>query len=241
MGRIVIAGGSGGIGGAIARRLCARGDEVTLVARDRDKLERLAGEIGAASLVADVTEEAGLAALDAITAAGPLDGFVYAVGTITVRPLGSLTLADFERDFRVNALGAALVLQRLQAALKASGNAAVVLFSSVAVGQGFSGHASIAMAKGAVEGLTRSLAAEWAPAVRVNCIAPSLTRTPLASALTGNATLAKAVAELHALRRLGEPDDVAGFAAFLLSSESSWMTGQVLGVDGGRSSLRTKG
>lgn len=241
MARIVIAGGSGGIGGVIARRLRARGDEVTLVARDRDKLERLAGEIGAASLVADVTEEGGLAALDALAAAGPLDGFVYAVGTITVKPLGSLTLADFERDFRVNALGAALVLQRLQAALKASANAAVVLFSSVAVGQGFAGHASIAMAKGAVEGLTRSLAAEWAPAVRVNCIAPSLTRTPLAAALTGNPTLAKAVAELHALRRLGEPGDVAGLAAFLLSDEASWMTGQVLGVDGGRSSLRTKG
>lgn len=241
MSRIVIAGGTGGIGAAIARRLCARGDVVTLVARDRDKLARLAGEIGAAALVADVTEEDGLAALDAVVAAGPLDGFVHAIGTITVKPLGGLTLADFERDFRVNALSAALVLQRLQPALKASANAAVVLFSSVAAGQGFSGHASIAMAKGAVEGLTRSLAAEWAPSVRVNCIAPSLTRTPLAAALTGNATLAKAVADLHALRRLGEPDDVAALAAFLLSNEAGWMTGQVLGVDGGRSSLRTKG
>jgi NAD(P)-dependent dehydrogenase (short-subunit alcohol dehydrogenase family) len=119
--------------------------------------------------------------------------------------------------------------------------ASVVLFSSVAVAQGFAAHASIAMAKGAVEGLTRSLAAELAPKVRVNSIAPSLTRTPLALALTSNEALAKAVADTHALRRLGEAEDVAALAAFLLGPEAGWITGQVIGVDGGRSTLRTKG
>jgi len=116
-----------------------------------------------------------------------------------------------------------------------------VLFSSVAVAQGFSAHASIGMAKGAVEGLMLSLAAELAPKIRVNCIAPSLTRTPLAQALTSNEQMANAIAGLHAMQRLGEADDAAALAAFLLSSEASWITGQVIGVDGGRSSLRTKG
>lgn len=242
MGRMVIVGGSGGIGGALARRLRDRGDSVILAGRDEQGLEELGRSIEAPHHVLDVTDAASVAeTMGAIAADGPLDGLVYAVGTITVRPFGTLKESDFARDFSVNALGAALVLQAALPALKASGAASVVLFSSVAVAQGFTGHASIAMAKGAVEGLTRSLAAELAPAIRVNCIAPSLTRTPLAAAMTENAALSKAVAEMHALRRLGEPDDIAALAAFLLSAEAGWMSGQIIGVDGGRSSLRTKG
>ena len=119
--------------------------------------------------------------------------------------------------------------------------AGIVLFSTVAVAQGFAAHASVAMAKGAIEGLTLALAAELAPRIRVNCIAPSLTRTPLAAALTGNEAMAKAIADLHPLRRLGEPEDIAPLAALLVSDEASWITGQIVGVDGGRSTLRTKG
>ena len=117
----------------------------------------------------------------------------------------------------------------------------MVLFSTVAVRQGFAAHASISMAKGAVEGLTLALAAELAPKVRVNCIAPSLTRTPLAEGLTRNDAMAKSIAEMHAIRRLGEADDSAGLAAFLLGPDAGWITGQIVGVDGGRSTLRTKG
>ncbi len=240
---ILIFGGSGGIGGAIARKLKARGEHVILLGRDAARLEAAGRALDAPTHRLDVTDAAAVAATMAeIAATGPIKGLAYAVGTITVKPIAALKPADFETDYKVNALGAALVLQGAAPALKAaSQGASVVLFSSVAVAQGFSGHASIAMAKGAVEGLTRALAAEFAPSVRINCIAPSLTRTPLASALTGNEALAKAVAELHALRRLGEPDDIAGLAAFLLSDEAGWMTGQVVGVDGGRSALRTKG
>ena len=120
------------------------------------------------------------------------------------------------------------------------GRGSVVLFSTVAVQQGFPNHSIIAAAKGAVEGLTRALAAELAPHVRVNAVAPSLTRTPLAAALTQNEPMAKAIAAMHALPRLGEPEDMAACAAFLLSPDSGWVTGQIIGVDGGRSTLRTK-
>jgi len=158
-----------------------------------------------------------------------------------MRGLQRLTEADFLNDFRVNALGAALAIQAaLPAIKKSAGRASVVLFSSVAARQGFTFHASMGMAKGAVDGLTISLAAELASKVRVNAIAPSLTRTPLAEGLLSNDQMAKALAGLHALERLGMPEDVGALSAFLLSPEADWITGQVIGVDGGRSTLRTK-
>jgi len=239
---IIIFGGAGGIGSAIARRLAARGDRLHLVGRNRDTLAAMARDIGAPSSLADVTDPAAIAAAVAAAAQdGGLAGLVYAVGTINLKPIGALTEADFERDWRVNALGAALALKAAAPSLKQVEGSSVVLFSTVAVRQGFAAHASVSMAKGAVEGLTLALAAELAPKVRVNCIAPSLSRTPLADALIRNEALAKAVAETHALRRLGEADDIAGLAAFLLGPDAAWITGQVIGVDGGRSTLRTKG
>ncbi len=240
-GKILIYGATGGIGAATAHKLAARGYSLHLAGRDADKLSALAAQLNASHTVADVEDAA---ALDIVSAAaGPsLAGLVYAVGTINLKPLSRLTASDFERDFRINALGAALAVQKALPALKASeGTASVVLFSTVAVAQGFTAHASVAMAKGAVEGLTLALAAELAPKIRVNTIAPSLTRTPLAKALTGNEQMAAAIAQMHALPRLGEADDSAGLAAFLISDEAGWMTGQIIGVDGGRSTLRTKG
>ena len=242
MASIIIFGGSGGIGSAIARRLRARGDTPFLVGRDAAKLDAVAREIGAPSIVGDVLDGAAIAAaVDEAAKPGGLSGLVYAVGTINLKPIGSLTEADFERDWRVNALGAALALKAAAPHFKVVEGASAVLFSTVAVRQGFAAHASVSMAKGAVEGLTLALAAELAPKIRINCIAPSLTRTPLAEALTRNEALAKGVAETHALRRLGEAEDIAGLAVFLLGPDSAWITGQVIGVDGGRSTLRTKG
>lgn len=241
MAKIVIYGGSGGIGAATARLLHRKGFDLHLVGRDAARLASVAAGIGADFTVGDVTDDT-LFARVAEAAGERLAGLAYAVGTINLKPLARLSAQDFARDFRINAEGAALAVQAALPALKAyEGTASVLLFSSVAVGQGFTAHASISMAKGAVEGLTRALAAELAPKVRVNAIAPSLTRTPLAKALTGSEQMAGAIAGLHALGRLGEPEDVAGLAAFLLSTEADWITGQVMGVDGGRSSLRTKG
>jgi NAD(P)-dependent dehydrogenase (short-subunit alcohol dehydrogenase family) len=166
---------------------------------------------------------------------------VYAVGTLNLRNFQRLTDVDVLNDFRVNAVGAALAVQASLAALKrSSGVASVVLFSRVAAVQGFSLHASMGMAKGAVSGLTLSLAAELAPKVRVNAIAPSLTRTPLAQSLLSSEQMATAIAGLHALQRLGTAEDVASLTAFLLSEEADWMTGQIISVDGGRSTLRTR-
>lgn len=244
MGRVIIYGGTGGIGFATARALRARGYTLHLVARGSDRLARAADELGETTVTGGDIADPDLFAA-ATDAAGPdLAGLVYAVGTINLRPLSRLTRADVEADFQVNALGAFSAVQAAATALKAgagAGGAGVVLFSTVAAAQGFAAHASVAMAKGAVEGLALSLAAELAPQVRVNVVAPSLTRTPLAAAITGNETLVQGIAAMHALQRLGQPEDIGALAAFLISDEASWITGQVIGADGGRSTLRTKG
>lgn len=240
MSTVLIFGGTGGIGSALARRLRAQGRNVHLAARNEARLQALAAEIGASWSVCDVEDGASIA--HAVTEAGDgLDGLAYVVGTINLKPVGRLSDADFERDFRVNALGAVRAVQAALPVFKSKDQASVLLFSTVAVAQGFAAHASVSMAKGAIEGLTLALAAELAPKVRVNCIAPSLTKTELAKALTANETMAGAIAQMHALQRLGEADDIAPLAALLLSADAGWITGQIVGVDGGRSALRTKG
>ncbi|MBD3335046.1 MAG: SDR family oxidoreductase [Candidatus Eisenbacteria bacterium] len=238
--KIVVYGGSGGIGSATGRILSERGYDLHLVGRKAEKLEAIAGELGASYTVGDVTDP-GLFARVTQEAGESLDGLVYAVGTIKLRSLQRLTEADFIDDIRVNAVGAALAVQAgLRAFKRCAGIASVVLFASVAVHQGFSLHAATGMAKGAVAGLVVSLAAELSPKVRVNAVAPSLTRTPLAKGMLVNEQMAEAVAGLHAMQRLGAPEDIAALTAFLLSPEADWITGQIVGVDGGRSTLRTK-
>jgi NAD(P)-dependent dehydrogenase (short-subunit alcohol dehydrogenase family) len=169
-----------------------------------------------------------------------LAGLAYAVGSIVLKPLKRATEEDFLEAFRLNTLGAALAVQAAEVGLR-RGKGSVILFSTVAARAGFSNHSVIASAKGATEALTRSLAADLAPDVRVNCIAPSLLRTPLAASFTRNESVADSLAQLHPLSRLGEADDAAALAAFLLGSESEWVTGQIFALDVGRSSVRTKG
>jgi len=237
---VVIIGATGAIGSAIARRMAASGHTLHLVARDKAKLSALAEELGAHSAVADVLDTAALTA--AIQRAGArMAGLAFCVGSIVTKPLKRATEADFMDAFRLNAVAAAMAVAAAGEALHAVSGSGVVLFSTIAVRSGFASHAVIAAAKGAVEGLTLSLAAELAPNTRVNCIAPSLTRSGISEPLIRNETMAKAIAGQHPIPRLGEGTDAGALAAFLLSADAGWITGQVFAVDGGRSTVRTKG
>lgn len=164
------------------------------------------------------------------------DGLVYFPGSINLKPFRSLKLEDFQSDFNIHVLGAVNVLKAYQSNLNEG--ASVVLISSVAATTGMPFHASVASVKSAVEGLGRSLAAEWAPKIRVNVVAPSLTVTPMAEKLTNSPEKIEAGAQRHPLKRLGNPSDLSNAISFLLGEESSWITGQVLAVDGGMGSLK---
>lgn len=166
-----------------------------------------------------------------------IDGLVFCPGSINLKPFKMFKPSDFEEDINLNFMSLVKVTHKLLNKLKASDQASIVYFSTVAVQMGMPFHTSVAAAKGAIEGFARSLAAEYAPSFRVNVIAPSLTDTPLATRLLGNDKKKEKMDERHPLKRVGTPHDIAAMTAFLLSDDSSWMTGQVLGVDGGMSSL----
>lgn len=167
-----------------------------------------------------------------------IHGFVYCPGAIELKPFRRLTEESILDDFKLQVLGAVKAIQSVLPNLKMAEKASIVLFSSVAVQQGFNFHAQVAMSKGAIEGLTKALAAEFAPHIRVNCIAPSLTDTPLAERLLNSEEKKQANADRHPLKRIGEPQDIAALAVFLLSEEARWMTGQIIHLDGGMSTLK---
>jgi len=229
----VIVGGSSGIGLEMTRRLSAEGHQVVVASRTADKLE---GLIGVSHIPLDITA----ASLSADALPLKLDGMIYCPGSIRLRPFRALKPDDFLADYQINVLGAVRSLQACLPALKkADDGASVVFFSTVAVKTGMPFHASIASAKGAVEGLTRSLAAELAPNIRVNAVAPSLTDTPLAATLLGSDEKRRAADDRHPLKRIGQPGDIAAAALYLLGEAGAWVTGQILHVDGGMGALRT--
>ncbi|MDN3668867.1 SDR family oxidoreductase [Echinicola jeungdonensis] len=167
-----------------------------------------------------------------------LDGLVYCPGSIQLKPFLRIKEEDFLQDLDLNLLGAVKVIQKALPKLKKVHLASIVLFSTVAVQLGLPYHAQVAATKGALEGLTRALATELAPKIRVNCIAPSLTDTPMAESLLSSEEKRQANAQRHPLKRIGQPKDIAEMAAFLLSDKSTWISGQILPVDGGMSSMR---
>lgn len=237
--RTLIFGATGGVGAALARRLVGAGHPVHLAGRDPVRLAALADELRAPSSPCDVLDEAALGR--SVAAAGSaLAGLAYCVGSIVLKPLGRATAAEHLDAYHLNVVAAARAVALAAPALKV-GRGAVVLVSSVAARAGFPNHSVIGPVKAAVEGLTVALAAELAPAVRVNCIAPSLTRTAMAARLLANPAMAQAIAAQHPIPRLGEAEDVAALAAFLLGPDAGWITGQVFGIDGGRSTVRIRG
>ena len=166
-----------------------------------------------------------------------IDGFVYCPGTINLKPFKMLSPEVFEQDMQINFMFLVKIIHQLLPRLQKSESASLVFFSTVAVKIGMPFHTSIAAAKGAIEGFAKALAAEYAPKFRVNVIAPSLTNTPLAKRLLGNDKKKELMDSRHPMKRVGEAEDIANIAGFLLSDNSSWITGQVIGVDGGMSTL----
>jgi len=221
----LIIGGNSGIGKAIADQLKKDGHSVILASRK-------GGD--EATLLYDATKDE----LKADDLPAQLHGLVYCPGSINLKPFHRLTDQEFLDDFSLNVLGAVRTIRSVLSLLKNADKSSIVLFSTVAVQQGMPFHASVAASKGAIEGLTRSLAAELAPKIRVNAIAPSLTNTPLAGKLLSSDDKKKASDERHPLKRTGEADDIAQMATFLLSEQASWVTGQIFHVDGGLSALR---
>jgi 3-oxoacyl-[acyl-carrier protein] reductase len=225
MQKILVIGGSQGISAAIVELAQADFEIITI---SRTSLAKACGQ----HFVCDITNEP-LPAIDM-----PLSGLVYCPGSINLKPFASLKLDDFRVDLEINTIGAIRCLQHYLPNLKAADSASVVLFSSVAVQTGLAYHATVAASKGAIEGLTRTLAAEWAPAIRVNAIAPSLTDTPLAERLLRDTSRREAAAARHPLKRIGSSTDIAQMAVFLLSDKASWITGQIFAVDGGVSAIK---
>ena len=228
MKNILIVGASSGIGKEVAKKFLNSKDH-NLILASRTKPD-LNGDYQYQEL--DVSGEVSLDLPD------ELHGLVYAPGTINLKPFHRLKEEDFLNDFQLNTLGAIKVIQPALKSLKNSKNGSIVLFSTVAVGTGLSFHASVSSAKGALEGLGRSLSAELAPNIRVNMIAPSLTDTPLAERLLSSEDKRQANADRHPLKKIGTTEDIASAARYLLSDESAWMTGQTLTIDGGLSVIR---
>ncbi len=231
-GTFVIAGGSSGIGLELVRHLARQAARIEVWSRTPGELEQ---DDVVRHVACDFTTDDPMP-----LPPDPVRGAVYCPGSITLRSFRSLTPAEFRQDLEVNLLGAVRFLQAIHPRLAGLEGrpASVVLFSTVAVAQGMPMHASIAAAKGAVEGLARSLAAEWAPKVRVNLIAPALTDTPLAARLLSSPEKRDAMAARYPLKRIGTAAEAAALARFLLSDESGWITGQVLRPDGGLSTVR---
>jgi 3-oxoacyl-[acyl-carrier protein] reductase len=229
---VLVVGGSSGIGSRVVDRLVQRGDHVTVASRSAPGLEA-APQITTQQF--DVTDRS-----QTLDLPDSLDALIYMPGTITVKPFHRLAEEDFDRDMDVNCFGVVRVLQQALPALKRTkfDSAAVLLFSSVAATTGMPFHASIATAKSAVEGLARSLAAEWAPRIRVNAIAPSLTDTQLAASFLSSEDRVTAAANRHPLNRVGQPAEVAELAEFLVGDGARFVTGQVWGINGGLSSVR---
>lgn len=236
--RVLITGGAGGIGSSLARTVVARGGSVVLFGRRPEPLEALAAELGENALAvpgdAGSLDDLGAAVAAGVETFGGLDGLAHCVGSIKLKPLHLATPEEFAEVLQVNLTTAFLACKAVLGTFRAQSSGSVVLVSTVAVRQGLNNHELIAAAKGGIEGMVRSAAITYArQGVRFNAVAPGLTETPLAAPLLRTAAGRSFSEAMHPLGRIGRPEDVSALIAWLLGPESSWVTGQVWGVDGG--------
>ena len=232
----LIIGATGSIGSSLSKKIVSDGGEVHLVGRNKSELTKLASDLNSTYSICDVLEENFADKIFDDLSDTPINGLAYCVGSIDLKPIKITKKSDYMQSFNLNLISAVEVIRRASESLKQN-KGSIVLFSTVAVRRGFTNHSIVSSAKGAIEGLTVSLAAEFAPNIRVNCIAPSLTKSKISDFLLKNEKMADSIAKMHPLKRLGEGSDSSSVANFLLSDNSSWITGQIMGVDGGRSSI----
>ena len=232
--KYLIFGATGSVGSSLAEQLKNSGNDIHLVARNESEVKVIAEKLGCSYTVADVLEDGFIEKVKSDIS--DIKGIAYCVGSIDLKPLRMVTEADMNKCMKLNLYSAIEAIKGFQESLKKN-KGSVVLFSTVAAQRGFTNHTIIASAKAAVEGLTVTLAAEFAPNIRVNCIAPSLSKSKIAEPMLKNPAIAEGIAKAHPLKRLGEGKDSAALAKFLITEDSSWITGQVIAVDGGRSKL----
>ena len=232
--KYLIFGATGSVGSSLAEQLKNSGNDIHLVARNESEVKTIAEKLGCSYTVVDVLEDGFIEKIKSDI--NDIKGVAYCVGSIDLKPLRMVTEADMNKCMKLNLYSAIEAIKGFQESLKKN-KGSVVLFSTVAAQRGFTNHTIIASAKAAVEGLTVTLAAEFAPNIRVNCIAPSLSKSKIADPMLKNPAIAEGIAKAHPLKRLGEGKDSAALAKFLITEESSWVTGQVIAVDGGRSKL----
>jgi len=232
--KYLIFGATGSVGSSLAEQLKNSGNDIHLVARNESEVKAIAERLGCSYTVADVLDDGFIEKVKSDI--NDIKGVAYCVGSIDLKPLRMVTETDMNKCMKLNLYSAIEAIKGFQESLKKN-KGSVVLFSTVAAQRGFTNHTIIASAKAAVEGLTVTLAAEFAPNIRVNCIAPSLSKSKIAEPMLKNPAIAEGIAKAHPLKRLGEGKDSAALAKFLITEESSWITGQIIAVDGGRSKL----
>jgi len=234
--KYIIFGATGSVGSSLATQLYEDKFDCHLVGRNEDELKKLSIKLNYTYSVCDVLKLDFVNDFKKDLEETQILGLAYCVGSIDIKPFKLTKASDFVSSYVLNLVAVTEVIKTFQDNLK-SNKGSVVLFSTVAAKKGFANHSIISSAKAAVEGLAVALAAEFAPSIRVNCIAPSLTKSKIANSVIKNSSIEESISKMHPLKRIGEGVDSANLASFLLTEKSSWITGQIIGVDGGRSSI----